>query len=79
MRDIDKKLYKEVGRFRMKNRKEKRNEKYRSLVTKAIGDNISFSGQKWGSWADSNSPTGFSQICSYGVYGTCQSPCNGDC
>lgn len=31
------------------------------------------------SWRDPNSPTGYSQICSYDVYGTCQSPCNGDC
>lgn len=30
-----------------------------------------------GSWADPNSPTGYSQICSY--QGICQSPCNGDC
>ena len=28
-------------------------------------------------WEDPNSPTGYSQVCSY--YGTCQSPCNGDC
>lgn len=29
------------------------------------------------SWEDPNSPTGYSQVCSY--YDTCQSPCNGDC
>lgn len=29
------------------------------------------------SWRDYNSPTGYSQICSY--RGICQSPCNGDC
>jgi len=29
------------------------------------------------SWYDPNSPTGYTQNCSY--YGTCQSPCNGDC
>ena len=29
------------------------------------------------SWPDSNSPTGYSQNCSY--QGICQSPCNGDC
>ena len=28
-------------------------------------------------WYDSDSPTGYSQYCSY--VGTCQSPCNGDC
>ena len=31
----------------------------------------------WTDWEDSNSPTGRSQFCDY--YGTCQSPCNGDC
>lgn len=30
-------------------------------------------------WSDSNSPTGYSQVCSYDAYGTCQFPCNGDC
>ncbi len=29
------------------------------------------------SWRDSNSPTGYSQVCSY--QGICQAPCNGDC
>ena len=33
----------------------------------------------YNSWPDSNSPTGYSQVCSYDAYGTCQSPCNGDC
>lgn len=28
-------------------------------------------------WPDSDSPTGYSQHCSYS--GTCQYPCNGDC
>jgi hypothetical protein len=28
-------------------------------------------------WDDPNSPTGMSQVCDY--FGTCQSPCNGDC
>lgn len=32
-----------------------------------------------GSWEDPSSPTGYSQVCSYEAYGTCQSPCNGDC
>lgn len=32
-----------------------------------------------GSWYDPKSPTGYSQKCSYDVYGICQSPCNGDC
>lgn len=30
-------------------------------------------------WRDSNSPTGYSQKCSYEAFGICQSPCNGDC
>lgn len=30
-------------------------------------------------WKDSNSPTGYSQKCSYERWGTCQHPCNGDC
>ena len=30
-----------------------------------------------GPWSDSDSPTGYSQQCSY--MGTCQYPCNGDC
>jgi hypothetical protein len=33
----------------------------------------------YNSWYDPNSPTGYSQVCSYEAYGTCQSPCNGDC
>lgn len=28
-------------------------------------------------WADSSSPTGYTQVCSY--WATCSSPCNGDC
>jgi len=28
-------------------------------------------------WEDPESPTGYSQVCSY--WSTCQSPCNGDC
>lgn len=31
----------------------------------------------YNSWPDSNSPTGYTQVCDY--FGTCQSPCNGDC
>ena len=30
-------------------------------------------------WSDPSSPTGYSQKCSYDVWGTCQYPCNGDC
>ena len=35
-----------------------------------------------GAWEDSNSPTGWSQFCSYQPsfgQSTCQYPCNGDC
>lgn len=28
-------------------------------------------------WEDPESPTGYTQVCDY--FGTCQSPCNGDC
>lgn len=28
-------------------------------------------------WRDSNSPTGYSQVCDY--MGICEYPCNGDC
>jgi hypothetical protein len=28
-------------------------------------------------WEDPDSPTGYTQVCSY--WATCQSPCNGDC
>ena len=66
---------------RAANRKAKRNEKFRSFLnynTDMIRYN-GFRGGKFGGdvWQDSNSPTGFSQKCSY--QGTCQHPCNGDC
>jgi hypothetical protein len=31
----------------------------------------------YNSWYDPDSPTSYTQVCDY--YGTCQSPCNGDC
>jgi hypothetical protein len=40
---------------------------------------VSLSNGRYGSWPDPNSPTGYSQVCCYEAYGTCQSPCNGDC
>lgn len=69
--------YIEEGKRRLKSRKNKRNTKYRELSTKANHLDCSIAGVKGGSWLDSDSPTGYSQICSY--FGKCQSPCNGDC
>jgi hypothetical protein len=40
---------------------------------------VPLSAGEYGSWPDPNSPTGYSQVCSYEAYGICQSPCNGDC
>lgn len=65
------------GERRNKIRKDKRNSKYRKLSAIASSHGCGISGAKYGSWADSSSPTGYSQICEMG--GTCQSPCNGDC
>jgi hypothetical protein len=64
---------------RAKKRADKRAEKYCNFLNSNT-DTINycgFSGSKNGSWYDSDSPTGYSQVCSY--FGTCQSPCNGDC
>lgn len=60
-------------------RKERRNNKWRSICESAYWEGVPTAAiRKPGhSWADSNSPTGFSQKCSY--RGICQSPCNGDC
>ena len=65
------------GQRRMKLRKDKRNDNYRRLSDKANEYGCGIGGAKGGSWADPNSPTGYSQVCSY--QGICQSPCNGDC
>ena len=60
-------------------------QKYVDKIKKAqnMPGNLSLSDAKYYSsancWPDSNSPTGYTQICSYEEYGTCQSPCNGDC
>lgn len=69
--------YKKEGLRRMKLRKDKRNSRYKNLASRASEYGCSISGAKGNSWADSSSPTGYSQICSY--QGTCESPCNGDC
>lgn len=68
---------------RAKAHRAKRMEKYVSKIRQVsnYGRSIPLSAiSRWGitnSWADPNSPTGYSQICSY--QGICQSPCNGDC
>jgi len=71
-------------KLRAKRRKEKHFAKYveKIQVAKSIGDygiplHCVKQGRLFGSWADSDSPTGFSQVCSNS--GICQSPCNGDC
>ena len=70
-------LYLAEKQRRMKIRKDKRNTKYREASMKASELGRPISAVNGGSWFDENSPTGMSQICDY--YGTCQSPCNGDC
>lgn len=65
------------GERRNKLRKDKRNSKYRKLSATASEYGCGIGGAKYGSWADSDSPTGYSQRCEMG--GKCQSPCNGDC
>lgn len=68
------------GQRRMKVRKDKRNNEYRSLSAEASSNGCGIGGVKyglWNSWADSSSPTGYSQNCEMG--GQCEFPCNGDC
>lgn len=62
---------------RAKRRADKHNEKYRNLSRQADWKNCPIVGLKGGSWPDSNSPTGYMQVCDWA--GHCQSPCNGDC
>ena len=72
--------YKVEGLRRMKLRKLKRNHEYKLKIEKAQELGVPLYGTKPGGyWEDSFSPTGYSQVCSYDVYGTCQYPCNGDC
>jgi hypothetical protein len=72
------KKYKEEGLKRIRIRKSKRNNEYiRAVRNRISGAPLSVAKNGYGSWPDPDSPTGYSQICSY--YGTCQSPCNGDC
>jgi len=60
--------YKAEGKRRMVKRKEIRS--LRAAVKRDYRQTCAI-------WADDNSPTGYSQNCSY--RGTCQAPCNGDC
>jgi hypothetical protein len=71
--------YKTEGLRRMKLRKQKRNLQYKLQIEKAQELGVPLYGARGGYWEDSFSPTGYSQVCSYDVYGTCQYPCNGDC
>lgn len=65
-----------------KARAQRRAEKHREklitfLYMKGGNRNFPLGALRRGSWPDPNSPTGYTRICDY--YGTCQSPCNGDC
>jgi hypothetical protein len=66
--------YKAEGLRRSKIRTKERFNKYVLLANEKKNNHGHRIGE---SWADSNSPTGYSQVCSY--QGICQSPCNGDC
>ena len=69
---------------RRKARREKRMAKYVAKIKQARSNgtpryvplHVAVGG---GPWPDSSSPTGYSQVCDYDKYGTCQFPCNGDC
>lgn len=68
-------------KLRAARRKEKRNREYAQFVARydrliGLGG---FSAAKGRAWPDNSSPTGYTQVCSYEAYGTCQAPCNGDC
>lgn len=66
-------------------RRQKKMEKYVSKIQQAraiSGYRVPLSaldkyGRFSGSWRDSRSSTGYSQVCDY--FGICDSPCNGDC
>ena len=72
-------------KLRAHKRRQKKNNLYLMKIRKVreLGNYIPLSSvDRYGNssvWRDPNSPTGFSQVCSYAAYGTCQSPCNGDC
>ncbi len=66
-------------------RRKRKNELYHMKIKKVreLGNYIPLSAVRRDgtteAWRDSNSPTGYSQVCSYEAYGICQAPCNGDC
>lgn len=67
---------------RSSERKKRRMDKYVVKIQEAIKSNspkeLGLSRSKYDAvWPDSNSPTGYMQICDYQGY--CQHPCNGDC
>jgi hypothetical protein len=64
---------------RAKRRADKHNNDYRETTTRAGWENVPPVAirRPGASWYDENSPTKYSQKCSY--KGICQSPCNGDC
>jgi hypothetical protein len=68
-------------KVRAKKRKAIRMAKYVEKIQAVshLPSHVSLSNRGFDSWEDPNSPTGYSQVCSYEVYGTCESPCNGDC
>lgn len=76
-------LKNERSRLKAIAHRERRNEAYfnriRTIRNYGCGIPLSASNKDGvtNSWKDPNSPTGYSQICSY--RGVCQSPCNGDC
>jgi hypothetical protein len=71
----------EKRKTRALRRAKKHNEEWKNLCTRASWKDCPPAALKHRgyAWADPNSPTGYSQVCSYDVFGTCQSPCNGDC
>jgi hypothetical protein len=75
-----KEVNKEEKLKRIEFHRNKRNEKYFARISYArdLGCPLHAIG-KYGPthWKDHNSPTGYSQKCSY--QGICEYPCNGDC
>jgi hypothetical protein len=61
----------EYGKERVRRKNERKEKRRNKSIEKRQYKRLT------GSWYDPNSPTGYSQNCDY--FGTCQSPCNGDC
>lgn len=71
-------------KLRAKKRFEKRKSQWERIKSIAYYYGVPFSAARsyvrhgyFTSWRNPNSPTGYSQKCSW--FGICQSPCNGDC